>query len=228
MSMAGRRIRGGEFPLAVAGDPWLYKVARLVLVPTAHLYGRIEISGAGRLPASGPALIVADHPSDLEPLIVGVALRRTLHFMASPDHFDRSFVGWCVRRLAAVSVDRRGDLRGALGPALDLLRRSHVVAVFPDGDLREAAMLPFEAGVAFLAQTADVPVLPVALHGTDELQRGRWRRGLPRSWRTRPLVRMTVGDPLSIAAADQRAAAARIGEVIAGLHVAVVDGRDAG
>ena len=227
--MAGRRIRGGDLPLAVAGDPWLYLVARLVLVPAAHLYGRIEISGAGRLPASGPALIVANHPSDLDPLIVGVALRRTLHFMASPDHFGRSFVGWCVRRLGAVSVDRQGDLPGALEPAFELLRRGQVVAVFPDGDLREARPLPFEAGVAFLAQTAGVPVLPVALQGTDGLLRGRWRRGLPRSWRARPLVRMTVGRPLSVDADDQRVAAAtRIGEVIAGLHADLVDGRDAG
>lgn len=225
--MARRHIRSGELPLAVAGDPWLYKVARLILVPVVRLYGRVEIGGAELLPASGPALIVADHPSDLDPLILGVALPRTLHFMASPDHFDPGFVGWCVRRLAAVSVDREGDPAGVLEPALDLLRLGHVVAVFPDRDLREARTLPFEAGVAFLAQTSGVPVLPVALHATDELLRGRWRRGLPWSWRSRPLVRMTVGRPLFIGPGDRRSAATHIGEAIAGLHADRADGRGA-
>jgi 1-acyl-sn-glycerol-3-phosphate acyltransferase len=88
-------------------------------VPAAQLYGRFEVDGPGRLPSSGQALIVANHPSDIDPILVALPVLRTLHFMTDARQFDRSFVGWCVRRLGAFPVRRGIFARDALehGPA---------------------------------------------------------------------------------------------------------------
>lgn len=67
-----------SLPLRVPGDPWLYAVARLLLVPAARLYGRFRVTGRENLPRSGPAIVVADHPSDIDPILLGVALPRPL------------------------------------------------------------------------------------------------------------------------------------------------------
>ena len=209
-----------RLPLLVAGDPWLYTVARLVIVPLALIYGRIEFVGAERLPSTGPVLIVADHPSDLDPLLVAMLFSRTLRFMASLDHFDRPFVGWCMRRLAAVPVDRRGG-PDELRTAFELLECGEVVAVFPEGDIHAVGRGPFEDGVVYLAEKSGVPVLPIAIRGADHLLRGRWWRRLPAGWRRRPHVRLAVGPPLClIPTSDYGAASSHLGDLIARLRPA--------
>ena len=56
-----------SLPLRVPGDPWLYAVARPLLVSATRLYGRFRVTGQEHVPASGPLLVVADHPSDADP-----------------------------------------------------------------------------------------------------------------------------------------------------------------
>src|SRR5660397_201376 len=87
--------------LRVPGDPWLYAFARALLVTTVHVYGRVCVFGAGNLPAAGPVIVVANHPSDVDPILLGVALPRTLHFMADAVQFRRGVVGPVIERLAA-------------------------------------------------------------------------------------------------------------------------------
>ena len=213
-----RVCRGRHLPLLVGGDPWLYTVARLVIVPLALIYGRVEFTGAWRLPSAGPALIVADHPSDLDPLLLAMLFPRTLHFMASLDHFDRPFVGWCMRRLATVPVDRHGG-RDELRTAFELLERGEIVAVFPEGDIHAAGTRPFEDGVAYLAERSGAPVLPIAISGADRVLRCRWWREPPAGWKGRPRVRLAVGPPLCLVpAVDYGAASAHLGDLIAQLR----------
>ena len=128
---------GACLPLLVAGDPWLYTVARFVLVPLARIYGRFEAEGLDHVPRAGAALIVVDHPSDLDPLLVALPVGRTLHFLASDDHYDRPFVGWCMRRLATVSVDRHGAVPEALPAVVALLEAGELVAVFVEPNERQ-------------------------------------------------------------------------------------------
>jgi 1-acyl-sn-glycerol-3-phosphate acyltransferase len=212
--------RRRRLPVLVAGDPWLYAVARLVIVPLALTYGRIDFSGTGRLPAAGPALIVADHPSDLDPLLVAMLFPRTLRFLASLDHFDRPFVGWCMRRLATVPVDRDGG-RDELGTPLGLLQRGEVVAVFPEGDIHAAGVRPFEDGIGYLAAKSGAPVLPIAISGADEMLRGSWWRQPPAGWTRRPRVRLAVGPPFCLVpTGDCAAASSHLGDLIAQLRSA--------
>ena len=218
-----RRHRHQPLPLVVAADPWLYTVGRLLLVPAAHLYGRFEVHGAGRLPSSGPALIVANHPSDIDPILVALPFPRTLRFMADAVQFDRPFVGWCIRRLGAFPVRRGAFAREALQTALELLDRGEVVAVFPEGDVYADGLHEFEAGVAFLAEKSGAPVIPVAITGAEDAVRGRWWRELPGGWRRRPRLHVEVGPALCLLVGrhrDYRRQAADLGTMIDRLRAA--------
>jgi 1-acyl-sn-glycerol-3-phosphate acyltransferase len=215
-----RRGTHARLPLLVATDPWLYVVARLLLVPAARLYGRFEVLGAGRVPASGPALIVANHPSDIDPILVALPLPRTLRFMADSPQFDRAFVGWCIRRLGAFPVQRNGFGRDAVQTALELLRRGEIVAVFPEGDVHADGIHAFESGAAYLAEKSGAPVIPMAITGAEGVLRGRWWRELPAGWARRPHVRVSIGEPLRLGADVRRrhAAATHLGELVARLR----------
>ena len=194
-----------RLPRYVATDPWLYKVGRVLLTTAARVYGRIELEGAGRLPSSGPALVVANHPSDVDPILVALPFCRTLRFMTDAVQFERPFVGWCIKRLGAIAIQRDGLARGGLLAALEALERGEVVAVFPEGDVYGDAMHEFETGVAFLATRSGAPLVPVAIGGAQDLMRGRWWRELPGGWRRRPAVRVVVGAPVCLSGAGREA-----------------------
>ena len=202
--------------LRVAGDPWLYAVARALMVAAVGAYGRVQVRGAGHLPAAGPAIVVANHPSDVDPILLGVALPRTLHFLADVVQFRRGFVGPVIERLTAIPVHKGTPDRAALEKALAVLAGGEVVALFGEGDLyRQEEPVAFRSGVAFLAARSGAPVVPVAICGAERL----WSDGRLH-W---PWIYVNVGAPLfSDGAPRGRAAydrmAAQLRDAVVRLH----------
>ncbi len=183
----GQRDR---LPLRVHGDPWLYAIARLLLAPLVGLYGA-RIAGAAHVPAHGPAIVVANHPSDVDPILVAIAVPRPLRFMADEVQFRRRFVGPVIRRLRAFPVRLDEPDVGALRRALQLLRAGEAVALFPEGDvLRRAEPGEFHGGVALLAARSGAPVVPVAIVGAERL----WVGGRP----NRPPIEVRFGAPVAL------------------------------
>lgn len=156
-----------------------------------RLYGRFRVTGVANLPARGAAIVVSNHPSDVDPVFLGVALPRTLHFMADTVQFRRGFVGPVIRRLAAFPVTKGTPDRRAIETALGLLARGEVVALFPEGDLfRQTEVAAFERGVALLAARSGAPVIPVAIVGAEDIWDGRRTH--------RPWVHLRVGAPVEL------------------------------
>lgn len=184
--------------LHARGEPWLYTVGRLLLAPAAVMYGRFTLEGAEELPSSGPLLLVVNHPSDIDPILVALPFRRPLKFMTDAVQFERPFVGWCMRRLGAFAIDRSGRPRAGIERALELLDAGEAVVVFPEGDVMEGTSRRFERGIAFLAAHTGAPLLPLHLTGAELVLRGDWWRRLPRGWRDRPHVRLRIGAPLCV------------------------------
>jgi 1-acyl-sn-glycerol-3-phosphate acyltransferase len=176
--------------LRVTTDPWLYAFARVLLVAAVGAYGRVRVHGAGHLPAAGPAIVVANHPSDVDPILLGVTFPRTLHFLADVVQFRRGFVGPIIQRLAAIPVHKGTPDRPALERALAVLAGGGVVVLFAEGDLyRREVPVAFRSGVAFLAARSGAPVVPVAIRGADRL----WSGGRLH-W---PRIDVNVGAPLA-------------------------------
>ena len=186
--MIARRVTR-RLPFSVADDPPLYKVARGLLTSGLRLYHRYELRGVEHLPAVGPAIVVSNHPTDFDPVILGVAFARPLHFMADVVQFRRGFVGRVIPHLGAFPVSKGVPDRAALRAALDLLAAGEVVALFPEGDLfSDGTLHPFEPGIGYLAAASGAPVVPAAITGARAARDRRWL-----SW---PTVRLTVGAPV--------------------------------
>ncbi len=170
------------------GDPRLYTIARLVLVPAVRAYGRFTAVGVERLPAWGPAIVVSNHHSHFDPILLGVSFPRPLHFLADVVQFRRGFVGAVIPGLGAIPIDKGRPDRVGLEQALALLRAGEIVALFPEGDLYgDGRLHEFGRGLGFLALRSGAPVIPVGITGAD----GIWRDGRLR----RPPVRLAVGAP---------------------------------
>ncbi len=149
---------------------WLLRGIMRVLVATI-LGDRVHVEGLANVPRRGGALLVGNHVGAIDPPLTGALLSRLdVHYMAKSEPFERIAVRWLFRGFNAFPVVRGSADRAALRHTLDLLHAGHVVLVYPegsrspDGRLREP-----QAGVGFLARHSGVPVIPVAVWGTEKV-----------------------------------------------------------
>ncbi len=170
----------------------LYAILKPIAVAVMRLLFRMEAVDPGRVPATGPVLIVSNHVSLLDPPLVGGSAPRPLFFMAKEELFRIPLFGRLIRSLNARPVRRDGSDMRALKAALALLQEGRAILVFPEGTRGEEGQPLREGkpGVGMLAVLSGAPVVPVYVSGSgDALPRGR---ALPRPGK----VRVTFGPPL--------------------------------
>ena len=154
---------------------------------------RTRSTGAENVPAGG-AILAGNHVSYLDPILLWCDAPRPAHFMAKLELWESRFIGAALDRLWAFPVHRGAPDRAAVTRATELLQSGMLVGIFPEGT-RHHAEDPEElgkanAGAAFLAMRAGVPVVPVGIHGTAEaLPRGA---RIPRF----PRVAIRYGQPV--------------------------------
>ncbi len=178
---------------AACHPSWLYRLMIGAVVPAMlRIWARLRIDGGERLPPSGPYIVVANHVDNNDSYAIGLAVPRTLHFLARPAGMESRWLGRFWRLMAAIPADREG-----LRQALALLKAGEVVGVYPDGVI-SPRLLQAKAGVGALAARAGVPVVPVAVWGTERLRLWPWP-----GWRRRPVC-VCIGAPRCFSRADVR------------------------
>jgi putative phosphoserine phosphatase/1-acylglycerol-3-phosphate O-acyltransferase len=220
------------FPTAVNPDPRLQVVAKVRRWPVLHLdappgvakvvgveaqqalrpllrpqafpFARFDIRGVERVPSDGPVLLVANHRSYFDPLVLAmVAARagRPIRFLGKKEVFDAPVLGRFVRSIGTIEVDRGSGSSAPLEAAAQALRAGEVVAILPEGTIPRGPAffeptLKGRSGAARLAALLrDVPVVPIGLWGTERV----WPRSskLPKLVTLNPpRVQVRVGDPV--------------------------------
>lgn len=119
------------------------------------------------LPATGPAIVVANHVSGLDPLLLIAASRRPLRFLIATEEYQRPIVHWLFRLAGCIPVDRKGRPEQALRTARRALERGEVIALFPHGriHLDSDPPRPIKGGVVRLAAWSGAAVYPVRIDG---------------------------------------------------------------
>jgi 1-acyl-sn-glycerol-3-phosphate acyltransferase len=160
----------------------------------------LRTEGSRHVPRRGPALVIANHLSYLDPPLVGVAARRPLCALARKSLYRHAAFAWLLRSLHAVPIDQEGTGIEGLRVVLRLLQAGEAVLVFPEGHRsRDGAMRPLEAGVHLLIKRTKAPIIPVGIAGAYDA----WPPGvnvpvpaplfLPATART---VAVSIGAPL--------------------------------
>ncbi len=157
--------------------------------------------GSRHVPRRGPALLVANHQSFLDPLLVGLAASRHIYYLARKSLFRNRLFGGFLRSVNCVPVDQEGIAKEGIKTALHQLQAGQVLLVFPEGERTATGrMLPLKPGIQLLIKRADVPVIPVGVAGAfDALPRSRsWPRFAPLFLPAgRGSVAVSIGRPLS-------------------------------
>lgn len=131
------------------------------------LVRRWRVEGAENLPREEGVVIVANHISYWDPVVVGCAFKRRVFFLAKEELFRIPLLATLITKLGAFPV-RRGSIdRRALRLATEKLLAGNPVVVFPEGTRSHTGeLLQPHLGAALLAIKGGVPILPVALYGT--------------------------------------------------------------
>lgn len=141
---------------------------RIVGVLIAKTFPPWRLRVEGRWPGKGPYVVVANHQSMLDILLLS-HLPREMKWVAKEELFKLPWIGWMLRMTGDIAV-RRGDPESggeALAKAKAYLARGMSVMMFPEGTRStRGTMLPFKSGAFRLAIEAGVPVLPIAVSGT--------------------------------------------------------------
>lgn len=183
-----RRVPGRS----VAAIVW-FDLGRFVVASVLTILYRFRVIGRDRIPLRGPVLLVCNHVSFLDPMVVGSAMKdRQFSPMARDSLFRFKPFGWLLRSYGCIPIRREGGDAAAMRAALAELDAGRCVVVFPEGTRSpDGSMQPFRRGVLLLLKRAQATVLPMGVAGTFEA----WPKGrsLPR-----PVghVVLSVGEPI--------------------------------
>jgi 1-acyl-sn-glycerol-3-phosphate acyltransferase len=169
----------------------LYRILKPLAVIFMRAWFGLRVRGVEHVPPSGPALIVSNHQSILDPPLIGGAVRRQIYFLAKAELFRIPVFGPLIRALHARPVRREGADSRALRTAAQLLEEGKALLIFPEGTRSlDGSLGEGKAGVGMLAVTSGAPVVPAYVSGTLE--------ALPKgaAWPRRSQVSVSFGPAL--------------------------------
>jgi 1-acyl-sn-glycerol-3-phosphate acyltransferase len=137
----------------------------------ARIYHRVNVLAPQRLPKHGPAILICNHVSGLDPMLIQAVCPRLIVWMMAREYYEIPVLRTIFKTVEAIPVDRAGRDLAATRAALRALEAGRILGVFPEGKIETSHdLLPFQTGVALMALKANVPVYPAYLDGT---QRGK-------------------------------------------------------
>jgi 1-acyl-sn-glycerol-3-phosphate acyltransferase len=155
---------------------------------------RATITGMENFPQKGPALVVLNHLGDADVVLLGASIPTTIDGMAKIELYEHWFVGPLFRMYGVIWIHRGRPDRKAIRAALDGLAEGRMIALAPEGrQTVEGGLEEGTDGASFLAMKSGVPIVPVAMTGTEnENIYGNMKR-----WK-RAQVTLSVGEPFFI------------------------------
>lgn len=147
--------------------PILYHAIRWLAIFVFHLTTRIRLIGRYNVPSEGAVILASNHLSWTDIPLVPLHFRRKVVYMAKEEYFN-SKIAWLVRFLGAFPVKRGEGDRQALRAGEEQLKKGNILVIFPEGTRsRTRTLAKARAGMGMIALRSGVPVVPVAIWGSE-------------------------------------------------------------
>ena len=157
----------------------------------------VTVIGAENIPAESGALLAGNHTGYADFILMGTGPylhgERLVRFMAKKSVFDVPVLGWLLKLMKHVPVDRaRGG--ASIASAVQMLREGNLVGIFPEATIsRSFELANFKTGAARIAHQAGVPLVPCAIWGSQRI----WTKDLPKHFRDVPVI-VRYGEPVAL------------------------------
>ncbi len=185
---------------------WLYYPELLTAKAAFLLLTSLKVTGKENVPEQGPLLVVANHLSVADPVILGIELGRRVQFMAKEELFRSRLSAYFVRGFGSFPVYKGRLDREAIRQAKAVLAQGGALSMFPEGRRsKTGAMERAFNGSALFALRCNAPVLPVGIVGTERIKGIKWIL-------SRPRLVVTIGKPFRLPSANCNLTRAELAE----------------
>lgn len=174
--------------------------AWMVLAP-CRLYGRCAFRWRANrrcsFPRTGPGIILSNHRSPLDPVLLGIEIARdrNVGFLMAREYYEKPVLHWICVSVQSIPVERDGSDMASARAALRRVLAGELLGVFPEGRINTGTdLLPANPGIAWLALRSKVPVYPIFIHKAPQ------GRNMIEPFYTFNKVRVTYGDPVDLSA----------------------------
>ncbi len=180
--------------------PW-WRLAQIMILPLFNAFVTLRIKPGSTLPADGPFIVAPNHYSEIDPVVMGVAvwkLGRTPRFLAKASLFRIPVLGFYLRKTGQIPVEREARGNSAIDAAHQLMNSGQGVIVYPEGTLtRQPELWPMrgKSGAIRMALETGIPLYPAAHWGTQNLM-GRYGKKI--TVRPRPVIDVVIGEPMDL------------------------------
>jgi 1-acyl-sn-glycerol-3-phosphate acyltransferase len=174
---------------------WIWKMAQLLVRIFTTVAFDLKVYGLRNVPRHGGVLVVTNHQSLLDPLLLGVRHHRGMSYMAKSELFKNKAFAWLIRKLGAFPVRQGAGDVGAIRETVGRLQEGKMLNIFPEGGRTEDGKIaPMQPGVALVVRRAGegVRIVPAAIDGSYEA----WPKG-QKYFHGHP-IRIVYGPPLDV------------------------------
>ncbi|NGM81504.1 1-acyl-sn-glycerol-3-phosphate acyltransferase [Paenibacillus sp. 7124] len=142
----------------------IYVICRGLLRMIYAVLFPLKVVGVDNIPSEGGVLLCGNHTSNLDPVTMGIKVKRKVNYMAKAELFKAPVLGPLVRQLGAFPVKRGGVSKESIKTALNLLRNGQVMGIFPEGTRNSDSGIA-KKGAATFALRSGAAVVPAAIIG---------------------------------------------------------------
>ncbi len=179
----------------MADAPRMYRALLKVLPPVLNPYLHVQVEGIENVPERAPAILACNHLSFIDSMVLPMNLSRPVYFLGKADYWDSWKTRWFFKGTGVVPVRRGGGGQGedSLKTGVEILSRGDLLGIYPEGTRSpDGRLYRGKTGPVRMALEADVPIIPCAVHNTDQaLPTGSY---VPK----REPVTMRYGQPLDL------------------------------
>ena len=153
----------------------VWAIGRATLQPLTRLVVPLRNYGVERVPRTGGVVLAFNHFHWIDPPVMGTVSPRTVHFLAKAEAHRVPGLGQLIRSFGTISVRRGESDREAVRMMREVVRSGGALGLFAEGT-RQLSGLPgrIQPGAAMVALQEDVPVVPAAIHGSQDWRLGNW------------------------------------------------------
>ena len=141
-----------------------YRFGRGLLMPFYKLLFWYKINGRENVPDDGAYIVCSNHLSNNDPVLLGLAMKRQIFYMAKAELFRNPIAGWVIRHLGAFPVNRGAGDGKAINEAEQIVKDGKLLGIFIEGTRSKTGeFLRPKSGASIIAHQMNVPVIPVCI-----------------------------------------------------------------